>query len=231
MPPTMLPISAGTMKPKTAAAHVDRLSRQERGGQLLMDESSRSNLEVLKTLRDGARKGSLLGVLDRTATSMGGRKLARWLASPLASLPEIEARLDSVEELSARSVWREELTGILKEVGDLERLCGRLSLGAGNARDLRALALSLELMPKLGTALASSNVRPPRWAPPPGEADVPRGHFIGAEVNAELKYTLRYLMTVGLHTGYMFRGNFYDGATQVTKNPFAAFTTFTWYAF
>jgi DNA mismatch repair protein MutS len=139
---------------KTAAAHVDRLSRLERGGQLMMDESSRSNLEVLKTLRDGARKGSLLGVLDRTATSMGGRKLARWLASPLASLPEIHARLDAVEELSQRSVWREELTGILKEVGDLERLCGRLSLGAGNARDLRALAMSLEQLPRLGAALA-----------------------------------------------------------------------------
>ena len=85
---------------KTPAAHVDRLTRLERSGHLLMDESSRANLEVLKTLRDGARKGSLLGVLDRTATSMGGRKLARWLASPLCALPEIHARLDAVEELA-----------------------------------------------------------------------------------------------------------------------------------
>ncbi|MDY7231065.1 DNA mismatch repair protein MutS [Hyalangium rubrum] len=139
---------------KTPAAHVDRLSRLERAGHLLMDESSRSNLEVLKTLRDGARKGSLLGVLDRTATSMGGRKLARWLASPLCALPEIHARLDAVEELSGRSVWREELTTILKEVADLERLCGRLSLGAGNARDLRALGVSLTQLPRLGAALS-----------------------------------------------------------------------------
>jgi DNA mismatch repair protein MutS len=147
---------------KTPAAHVDRLSRMERGGQLLMDESSRSNLEVLKTLRDGARKGSLLGVLDRTATSLGARKLARWLAAPLASLPEIRARLDAVEELSQRSVWREELTGILKEIGDLERLCGRLSLGAGNARDLRALAVSLSQLPRLGAALARCEASLPR---------------------------------------------------------------------
>jgi DNA mismatch repair protein MutS len=139
---------------KTAAAHVDRLSRQERSGNLLMDESSRANLEVLRSLRDGGRKGSLLGVLDRTVTSLGARKLARWLASPLGSLPEIHARLDSVEELSGRSVWREELAGILKEVSDLERLCGRLSLGAGNARDLRALGLSLAQLPRLGAALA-----------------------------------------------------------------------------
>ncbi|HEX8705501.1 MAG TPA: DNA mismatch repair protein MutS [Myxococcaceae bacterium] len=139
---------------KTPAAHVDRLTRLERSGHLLMDESSRANLEVLKTLRDGARKGSLLGVLDRTATSMGGRKLARWLASPLCALPEIHARLDAVEELAGRSVWREELTTLLKEVADLERLCGRLSLGAGNARDLRALGASLAQLPKLGAALS-----------------------------------------------------------------------------
>jgi DNA mismatch repair protein MutS len=67
---------------------------------------------------------------------------------------EINARLDAVEELSQRSVWREELTGLLKEVGDIERLCGRLSLGAGNARDLRALALSLAQLPRLGAVLS-----------------------------------------------------------------------------
>ncbi|HYO71352.1 MAG TPA: DNA mismatch repair protein MutS, partial [Archangium sp.] len=139
---------------KTAAAHVDRLSRHQRGVHLLMDEASRSNLEVLRTLRDGGRKGSLLGVLDRTATGLGARKLARWLAAPLCSLPEINARLDAVEELAQRSVWREEMTGLLKEVGDIERLCGRLSLGAGNARDLRALGLSLAQLPRLGAVLA-----------------------------------------------------------------------------
>ncbi|WNG58175.1 DNA mismatch repair protein MutS [Archangium gephyra] len=139
---------------KTAAAHVDRLSRHQRGVHLLMDEASRSNLEVLRTLRDGGRKGSLLGVLDRTATGLGARKLARWLAAPLCSLPEINARLDAVEELSQRSVWREEMTSLLKEVGDIERLCGRLSLGAGNARDLRALGLSLAQLPRLGAVLA-----------------------------------------------------------------------------
>lgn len=90
---------------------------------------------------------------------------------------------------------------------------------------------SMDLIPnklnlKLGAAMASANASPTRWNP-----DVPRGRFIGAEVNAELKYHIRYLMTVGLHTGYMFKGSFYDGAERVTSNPFAAFTTFTWYAF
>jgi hypothetical protein len=78
---------------------------------------------------------------------------------------------------------------------------------------------------KLGAALASSDATP---LLPDG---TPRGRFIGTEVNAELKYHIRYLMTVGLHTGYMFKGSFYDGVERVTANPFAAFTTFTWYAF
>ncbi len=93
---------------------------------------------------------------------------------------------------------------------------------ATGAMDLIPNKLNL----KLGTALASSDVSAPRWV-----EDVPRGRFIGAEVNAELRYTIRYLMTVGLHTGYMFKGSFYDGAPRVTTNPWAAFTTFTWYAF
>ncbi|MFL5347747.1 MAG: hypothetical protein ACJ8AT_23410 [Hyalangium sp.] len=99
---------------------------------------------------------------------------------------------------------------------------GLRSAIAAGAMDLIPNKLNL----KLGAALASSDVTPPRWS-----ADVPRGRFIGAEVNAELRYTIRYLMTVGLHTGYMFKGSFYDGAPLVTSNPWAAFTTFTWYAF
>jgi hypothetical protein len=97
----------------------------------------------------------------------------------------------------------------------------RAAIAAG-AMDLIPNKLNL----KLGAAVASSDATPPRWT-----EDVPRGRFIGAEVNAELKYHIRYLMTVGLHAGYMFKGSFYDGAERVTTNPFAAFTTFTWYAF
>ncbi len=93
---------------------------------------------------------------------------------------------------------------------------------ATGAMDLIPHKLNL----KLGTALATSDVTPPRW-----DENVARGRFIGAEVNAELKYHIRYLMTVGLHVGYLFKGSFYDGATRVTEDPWAAFTTFTWYAF
>jgi hypothetical protein len=79
---------------------------------------------------------------------------------------------------------------------------------------------------KLGVGHARSSVTPTENTP-----GVPRGRVIGTELNAELRYTIRYLMTVGLHGGYMIRGDFYDGNPRVTANPWAAFTTFTWYAF
>ncbi len=79
---------------------------------------------------------------------------------------------------------------------------------------------------KLGGAFAQSSVTPPELT-----AGTPRGRVIGTEVNAEVRYHIRYLMTVGLHGGYMFRGNFYEGSEQVTADPYALFTTFTWYGF
>ena len=139
---------------KTQAVHVDRLSLLRPDGYLILDDASRANLEILRNLRDGGRAGSLLGVLDRTATAPGARKLARWLTAPLRSTAEINARLDAVEELAGKVVWREELFARLREVADLERLCGRLSLGAGNARDLRALASSLAALPKIAEVLS-----------------------------------------------------------------------------
>jgi len=139
---------------RTQAAHVDRLSLLPPDGFLILDESSRANLEVLRSLKDGGRAGSLLGVLDRTLTAPGARKLARWLVAPLTRAAEIDARLDAVEELSARAGWREELSAELRRVADLERLCARVSLGAANARDLRALATSLAALPKIASALS-----------------------------------------------------------------------------
>ncbi|MFZ5467869.1 MAG: DNA mismatch repair protein MutS [Myxococcota bacterium] len=138
---------------KARARHVDRLSLSRRGAQLLLDEASRGNLEILRTLQDGARKGSLLSVLDRTATGMGARKLARWLTAPLADVAAIEARLDAVEELSVKGMWREEFTGALRQIADVERLCGRLAMGTGNARDLKALGQSLGVLPSICAAL------------------------------------------------------------------------------
>ncbi|MFY3746553.1 DNA mismatch repair protein MutS [Anaeromyxobacter sp. Red801] len=138
---------------RAAPRHVDRISRLSTDDVLLLDEATRTNLELERTLSGGRKKGTLLALLDRTVTAPGGRRLAEWLRYPLTDLARIGARLDAVEELSGASVAREELAGALRPVADLERLLSRLVLGQGNARDLRALAGALLALPALADVL------------------------------------------------------------------------------
>src|SRR5262249_2722388 len=101
------------------------------------------------------KTGTLLSVVDRTLTAAGGRMLARWLSAPLLELNEISARQDSVEELAAGAVLREELAEQLRGVLDVERLLGRLAIGQGIPRDLAALRPSPARMPACGSRLAA----------------------------------------------------------------------------
>jgi len=138
---------------RAAPRHVDRLSRLATDDVLLLDEATRTHLELERTLSGGRRKGTLLALLDRAVTSPGGRRLAEWLRYPLADLAAIRERLDAVEELVASSVAREDLAGALRPAADAERLLSRLVLGQGNGRDLRALAGALLSLPALATLL------------------------------------------------------------------------------
>jgi DNA mismatch repair protein MutS len=140
---------------RAAPRHVDRLSRLATDDVLLLDEATRANLELERTLSGGKRKGTLLGLLDRTVTAGGGRRLAEWLRYPLVDVAAIDARLDAVEELVGSSVAREDLALALRPVADAERLLSRLVLGQGNARDLRALAGALLALPALCELLAA----------------------------------------------------------------------------
>jgi DNA mismatch repair protein MutS len=135
--------------------HVDRLSRLRTEDVLLLDEATRTHLELERSLTGNRRKGSLLALLDRTVTATGGRRLAEWLRYPLADLAAIEARLDAVDELAGSSVAREDLASALRPVADVERLLSRLVLGQGNARDLRSLAGALLALPVLADLLAA----------------------------------------------------------------------------
>jgi len=139
---------------RAAARHVDRLVRLGTEDVLHLDESTRANLELERTLAGGRRKGTLLALLDRTATAPGGRRLAAWLRYPLTDLAAIGARLDAVEELAGSTVLREDLAEALRPVADAERLVSRLVLGQGNGRDLRALAGALLALPALADLLA-----------------------------------------------------------------------------
>ncbi|MHB8878446.1 MAG: DNA mismatch repair protein MutS, partial [Myxococcaceae bacterium] len=179
---------------RTEASHVDRLSLSSgdaHGGRLVLDDASRTNLEVLRTSKDGARRGSLIGVLDRTATGMGARKLTRWLVAPLKSLPAIEARLDAVEELAGKGVWRGELEALLKGIADIERLCARLSLGVGNARDLKALGASLLGLPRLSKALERCEAALLKSLAPPAGALPELASLLDRAVQDEPKVSLK----------------------------------------
>jgi len=139
---------------KVQPVHLSRLEVYKVQDYLVLDETTRKNLELFESLQTRSRKGSLLWVLDDTVTAMGGRMLKRWLSSPLMDLARIKERLDSVAELKERDLLRQKLREILRQVKDLERLSARISLNTANARDLVALRSSFKLLPEVKDLLS-----------------------------------------------------------------------------
>jgi len=137
-----------------ALPHLQGLSTYSRAEFMVIDATTRRNLELVRTLREGSTKGSLLWLIDRTLTPMGGRLLRDWLLQPLLSPAAIDRRLDAVEELLTRRGEADRLRGQLKAIYDLERLISRTATGTANARDLRALADSLPRLPEVQEVLA-----------------------------------------------------------------------------
>lgn len=134
---------------KRSLSHITGIEAYEREQHMTMDPFTRRNLELTETVRERTKKGSLLWLLDRTATSMGGRLLRRWIDKPLTNRAEIEKRLEAVDCLYNGLIVREELRQQLKEVYDLQRLVGRISYGNANGRDLVALKMSLLQIPQV----------------------------------------------------------------------------------
>jgi DNA mismatch repair protein MutS len=139
---------------KGALQHIRSLNTVQTADHMVLDEATRRNLELTGTLLDGSRRGSLLGVLDRTVTSMGGRRLRQWIQHPLLDLDRIRQRHDAVAELTEKSLQRTMLRASLDGVHDLERLNGKIAMAHANARDLLALRNSLQRLPPLLDELA-----------------------------------------------------------------------------
>ncbi len=137
--------------------HISRLESYELNSYLIIDDRSCRNLELLKNIQTGNQKGTLISVVDKTVTAMGGRLLKNWLRYPLVKRSAIEKRLDAVEEAVKKSALRKSIRAHLKEVYDLERLGSRISMGHGNARDLTALKTSLLKLPLLFETLELFN--------------------------------------------------------------------------
>ena len=136
--------------------HISNIEYYTTTKYMVLDSIARRNLELTETIRDRSKKGSLLWVLDKTSTSMGGRLLRRWIEKPLTDIDEIESRLDGVEELKSSAMRRGELIDVLKKVYDIERLTGKVAYGTVNAKDLIALKHSLIQLPLLKKVLATS---------------------------------------------------------------------------
>jgi len=140
---------------KVEPAHIRPLEVYRTEQYLILDETTQRNLELFSPLRGSGRKGSLLGVLDRTVTAMGRRRLRQWLAYPLRDLVEIGRRLEAVASLKEAPLERDTLRELLEGVSDIERLNARLALGRANPRELVALKESLERVPEIRERLLS----------------------------------------------------------------------------
>jgi DNA mismatch repair protein MutS len=138
---------------KRDLAHVTTLVTRGPQDVLVLDSLTRRNLELVESLADGGRKGTLLDVLDHTRTAMGERLHREWILRPLVELERIQDRLDAVEELAFRALDRGRLREALGRVQDLDRILGRVTLGTAGPRDLVALGLSLRALPAAVEAL------------------------------------------------------------------------------
>jgi len=140
---------------KSSLGHITRLIPYRRADTLALDEMTRRSLELVRTLREGKREGSLLSVIDCSATPMGARQLAEWLTAPLTSAELITERLDAVDELFNQSALRGDIRTLLSQSYDLERLAARVGTGRATPRDLVALAKTLAILPKLKARLTA----------------------------------------------------------------------------
>ena len=138
---------------KTNLEHINKIIIYQTTRYMSLDINARRNLELTEKMRDKSKKGTLLWVLDKTATSMGGRHLRRWINDPLIDVIEINKRLSAVKELKDNIILRGDIIENLKKVYDIERLAGKISYGNANGRDMISLKNSLSKLPDVKAVL------------------------------------------------------------------------------
>ena len=142
---------------KMKLEHINHIKFYNLQKYMTLDITARRNLELTERLHDKSKKGTLLWVLDKTATAMGGRLIRKWIGEPLLDVNEIKERLEAVEELKDDSILRGELEQSLKKVYDIERLVGKIAYGNCNGRELNALKNSLIQIPDIKQLINKSN--------------------------------------------------------------------------
>ena len=143
-----------TQTQMTSLDHINKITIYSISRYMSLDINARRNLEITEKMRDKSKKGTLLWVLDKTSTSMGGRLLRRWLNDPLIDITEINRRLDGVKELKDDIMLRGDVVENLKKVYDIERLAGKMAYGNGTPRDMITLKNSLSKLPDVKKVLS-----------------------------------------------------------------------------
>ena len=141
---------------KNNLEHIGKITLYSTNDFMLLDVSTRRNLELTETMRENSRRGSLLWVIDKTKTAMGARLLRKWVEQPLINSADINKRLDAVEELKDDFFKREEIKDVLSTMQDFERIMGRIVYKTANARELVNLKNSIENLPQLKKILENS---------------------------------------------------------------------------
>ena len=144
---------------KENLSHLSKVSAYNPSEYMALDYSTKRNLEITFSMHDGGREGSLISILDKTETAMGGRLLKKWITAPLRKLDMILKRQDSVDELVKNKPLRKNLITELKEVGDLERLISKVCTGRANPREIVAIKTSLQKIPQIKTYLNEAQVK------------------------------------------------------------------------
>jgi DNA mismatch repair protein MutS len=144
---------------KANLSHLNKVSAYNPSEYMILDHSTKRNLEITYTMQDGGREGSLISILDKTETAMGGRLLKKWISAPLKNLELILKRQESVEELLNNKKIRKKLVNELKEIGDLERLISKVCTGRANPREIIYLKTSLKKIPAVKELLNESKVK------------------------------------------------------------------------
>ena len=134
-------------------SHINSLEHIDNERRLVIDAASLRHLEVTQNVRDGGRRGTLLDVLDKTNTAMGGRLLRKWLEAPLIRIADITRRQDAVEDLVLHEIMRQDLSDVLNRIYDFERILTRIETGTATPKDMVALRESLAVIPQLKDVL------------------------------------------------------------------------------
>jgi len=143
---------------KGKVPHVRTIQRYSDDDHIALDPATKRNLELVRSMHEDSHDGSLVSILDETSTPMGGRRLRAWLVRPLRQVGAIQQRLDAVEALTADRALRDDLREELSQVGDLERLAGKIATGRATPRDITSVRLTLRQIPAIKSLLADAEV-------------------------------------------------------------------------